>query len=59
VGDEVLVAVANEIQSTARAMDTVGRWGGEEFIVLLPEINQEEAGHIAERIRKNIEGLRI
>lgn len=59
VGDEVLVAVANEIQNTVRAMDTVGRWGGEEFIVLLPEINQEEAGHIAERIRKNIEGLRI
>jgi diguanylate cyclase (GGDEF)-like protein len=39
-------------------MDTVGRWGGEEFLVVLPETDEEEAARVAERIRAQVERLR-
>ena len=53
-GDTVLRAFAGILRSTIRNMDTAGRWGGEEFVVILPEANAEEALDIAERIRKAI-----
>lgn len=38
-----------------RATDTLGRWGGEEFLAILPETNEEEAATLAERVRATVE----
>jgi len=53
-GDTVLRAFADVLSTTIRNMDTAGRWGGEEFVVILPEATAEEALDIAERIRKAV-----
>ncbi|GAB6098473.1 hypothetical protein JCM16358_03520 [Halanaerocella petrolearia] len=53
-GDKVLKRVANAITEITRRKDTVGRYGGEEFTVLLKEVNYKQTYTIAERIRKNI-----
>lgn len=53
-GDTVLHAFGNVLSSTIRSMDTAGRWGGEEFVVILPETDAREALEIAERIRKAV-----
>ena len=58
-GDRVLVAVANRIASELRSLDRVGRNGGEEFLVLLPDTALGEAGEVAERIRTRVAGLRV
>lgn len=54
-GDDVLVMVAKSISFALRKMDVVARWGGEEFIVILPGANQVIVKAIAERIRILIE----
>ncbi|BCN94182.1 sensor domain-containing diguanylate cyclase [Thiomicrorhabdus immobilis] len=54
IGDEVLVKVADFIHQSNRGESIVGRWGGEEFLVLLPGTPPQEAMEAAERIRKNI-----
>jgi len=54
-GDEILKNVALEIKSVLRKEDCVARWGGEEFLILLPDSSLSDAHEIAERIRKNIE----
>lgn len=56
VGDLVLRSAAQVIARTVRATDLVGRWGGEEFLVLLPHTDLLHARLAAERIRKAIEG---
>ena len=53
-GDIVLIDMVKVIQNTIRTTDVFGRIGGEEFSVLMPETNQEDAVNLAERIRKNI-----
>ncbi len=58
-GDAVLKAVATCCGSAARASDVVGRLGGEEFGVLLPETSADEAMMAAERFRQAIETLRF
>ena len=55
VGDQVLVSLVKSIQTQLRTMDILGRYGGEEFAVLLPETAAEEAKAAAERIRVIIE----
>lgn len=50
-GDEVLRACAKAWDSALRAEDTIVRFGGEEFLVLLPDTPPEEAGEIVERLR--------
>jgi diguanylate cyclase (GGDEF)-like protein/PAS domain S-box-containing protein len=50
-GDEVLRACAKAWDSALRAEDTIARFGGEEFLVLLPDTPPEEAGEIVERLR--------
>lgn len=55
VGDKVLKEVAHIISTSTRSGDIVGRYGGEEFIVLLPSISKESVIGIAEKIRKNVE----
>jgi diguanylate cyclase (GGDEF)-like protein len=55
-GDDVLRRVANILQDTTRDTDLVGRYGGEEFIVLLPYTSRDAALGLAERIRASVEG---
>jgi diguanylate cyclase (GGDEF)-like protein/PAS domain S-box-containing protein len=58
-GDHVLQSVARSCCLALRATDIVGRWGGEEFTIVLPEADQAGAGIIAERIRCMVEGNEI
>ncbi len=58
-GDRVLRAVAAVLQIQARVPDTVCRYGGEEFCVLLPGANEYGAVQFAERCRRGIENLRF
>lgn len=58
MGDEVLVKVAQTAKSCIREQDSIGRWGGEEFMILLPEAKKEEAVEIAERIRTEIHAIK-
>ena len=55
VGDEVLRHFATLVQENVRAADIVGRWGGEEFIVMMPGQTMEEARDGAERVRAAVE----
>lgn len=54
-GDKVLAEVADILTRNARASDAVGRWGGEEFIVIMPNTDLAEAEAVAERMRQAIE----
>lgn len=54
-GDIVLAKVAGIIKETVRDSDIVGRYGGEEFIIILPETSSKEAFILGERVRKAIE----
>lgn len=54
-GDDALKLVAQVIRDTVRGADVAARFGGEEFSILLPQTNGEEAAAIAERIRYNVE----
>ncbi|MBX7167368.1 MAG: GGDEF domain-containing protein [Pirellulales bacterium] len=58
-GDQVLREVAQVIDDQARESDIVGRFGGEEFIAILPQTRIDEAIVLAERVRRAIEALRI
>lgn len=55
VGDEVLKAFVNVVKSELRPSDVMGRMGGEEFMILLPEITLDAAQATAERLRQIIE----
>ena len=54
VGDDVLVTLAEVVGETIRKVDVLGRWGGEEFAVILPNTTSIGAWQMAEKIRKNI-----
>jgi len=54
-GDQVLVSVAERLRSMVRTQDLLGRWGGEEFILILPATDQDGAAQLTERIRRAIE----
>ena len=58
-GDEALIQVAEAIRHTVRKTDFVGRYGGEEIIVLCPTIDGDMAAELAERIREAVQGLEI
>lgn len=58
-GDLVLKEFAKILTKKIRAQDVCVRWGGEEFVILLPDTFLEKATKIAERIRKSIEELVI
>ena len=53
-GDEVLKATANAIANTIRSVDTVGRYGGDEFIVLFPSTSPEQAQIALQRVNEEI-----
>jgi diguanylate cyclase (GGDEF)-like protein len=55
MGDRVLVEVAKEVGGSLRRTDTLIRWGGEEFLILLPETGLNEAVHLGHKLREAIE----
>lgn len=55
-GDDVLVAVADIVREELRGPDRLGRWGGEEFLVIAPNTGHYRAGILAERLRLRIAG---
>lgn len=59
MGDQVLVAVASALRASTRDADTVARWGGEEFLVVLPTTRGTEATDLAERLRLKVEALQV
>jgi len=54
-GDEALRCIAERIASNLRSYDALGRYGGEEFLIVLPSCELEQAAIAAERIRESIE----
>lgn len=58
-GDHYLVELAKVLREELRLVDYVGRWGGEEFIILLPKTNVEQAKGLAERLRYAVESMQI
>jgi diguanylate cyclase (GGDEF)-like protein len=59
VGDTVLRAIAQAIRSALRTTDAVGRYGGEEFVIVLPETSIDDAAAISEKLRSAVEGLSV
>jgi diguanylate cyclase (GGDEF)-like protein/PAS domain S-box-containing protein len=55
VGDSVLVNMAKLLEKNIRTIDILGRWGGEEFIIICPETESKDAYKLAEKIRQNVE----
>jgi diguanylate cyclase (GGDEF)-like protein len=59
VGDAVLRAFAEVLRDTLRESDLAGRWGGEEFLLLLPGADEEGAAQLADRVRIGLAARRI
>ena len=57
IGDEVLVLLATTINKITRDTDTFARWGGEEFLLILPHTTKENSIIVAEHFRKNVEKM--
>jgi two-component system chemotaxis response regulator CheY len=58
-GDEALCRIADVLQRTRREYDYAGRWGGEEFLVILPGASLAQTGLVAERIRAAMETITL
>lgn len=54
VGDQVICSVAHTLKSAIRASDLVARFGGEEFVVILPNISPKDANTLAQRLRRKV-----
>ena len=67
IGDKVLAHVASLLKRNCRKLDMVGRWGGEEFLMICPKTNLDEINILAETLREvvekkhlnNVEGVTI
>lgn len=59
VGDQILVSVTQATYAELRSADAFGRYGGEEFVVLLPMTNAQQAFSLAERIRESVAQIRL
>jgi diguanylate cyclase (GGDEF)-like protein len=55
IGDEVIISLANVILTHIRQSDTACRYGGEEFVILLPETDMNGVRNVAEKIRRAVE----
>ena len=54
-GDQVLIQISHLVKNNVRTTDALGRWGGEEFMLVTPELDVTSAGHLAEKLRVLIE----
>ncbi|QDG38277.1 diguanylate cyclase [Alteromonas mediterranea] len=59
IGDAVLVKIAKTLENNLRESDVIARWGGEEFLILLPSLKEQEAYWVAEKLRKAVASLVI
>jgi diguanylate cyclase (GGDEF)-like protein/PAS domain S-box-containing protein len=57
IGDETLKSVAFILKNNIRITDIIGRWGGEEFLIIAPDTNADNAILLAEKIRKRVESF--
>jgi diguanylate cyclase (GGDEF)-like protein len=58
VGDEVLLKISSTLKNKLRQVDIAGRYGGEEFLIILPNTNLENSHKVAEKIRGSIQQLK-
>ncbi len=58
-GDILLKKVSEVLKHTCRADDIIARWGGDEFVVLLPKTNEEEAKHVISRIKMEFDKVHV
>ena len=54
VGDQILKSIAEILHNRVRETDTLGRWGGEEFLIICPETSLQNALIMAENLRQSI-----
>jgi diguanylate cyclase (GGDEF)-like protein len=59
VGDQMLQLVTQVARAELRSADVIGRYGGEEFVIILPLTNARQAYPLAERIRQRVEAVRV
>ena len=59
VGDQVLTVLTQAIRQHIKSSDAIGRWGGEEFAIVLPGTNGPQAQLVAERVRETVSSLSI
>jgi len=59
VGDQILQGVTQVANAELRSADVIGRYGGEEFVIILPMTNAKKAYPLAERIRQGVAALRV
>ena len=57
IGDEVLKVLASDISAQLRHEDIFARWGGEEFLILLPDVSLQSAARIAEKLRETLDNI--
>lgn len=58
-GDAVLKAVSQTLRQASREQDSIARWGGEEFLILMPDAAKDMAIKVAERLRQQVEALEV
>ena len=58
VGDDVIVSITKDVKNIMRKDDIVARWGGEEFVILMPGVNLPEATELAKRVKEQISLIR-
>src|SRR5690606_6179957 len=58
-GDSVLKEFVKKVQETIRASDDVGRWGGEEFLILAPDEKATPVNPVFERLRQTVEATKV
>lgn len=58
-GDAVLKAVSQTLRQASREQDSIARWGGEEFLILMPDAAKEMAVKVAERLRQQVQMLEV
>jgi diguanylate cyclase len=57
VGDAVLAAISLALREAVREQDSIGRWGGEEFLILMPQASMAQASKVAERLREQVQQM--
>ncbi len=57
IGDELLIKIASQFSDVLRKQDCPARWGGEEFLVLLPKTSAEQAALVGEKLRQQVESI--